>query len=245
MILPTIERRMQLSWWFSVAFFCPHGYTNAIETGLYYLQSRYYNPAWGRFICSDQHPSTGQGLSASNMYSYCGNNPVVRKDKDGEAFETVFDVISLTTSVIEVASNPSNPGAWIALAGDILDVAVPFVTGVGETVRAVKASQKIVDAADSVKDARKAAQKLHGNSLNSTKINYGYQLIDQEYNVLKYGESKNPYKRYSQKWLDSRGYSVQIKVAGTKRGVHAWQHDKIVNYAIITGQRPRLNRSFW
>ena len=31
------------------------------ETGLYYLQSRYYDPKIGRFISADDYISTGQG----------------------------------------------------------------------------------------------------------------------------------------------------------------------------------------
>ena len=157
----------------------------------------------------------------------------------------MFDIISLGTSIIEVSCNPGDVGAWIGLVGDIIDVAVPFVAGVGETVRAVNTGRKIADTADDVNDARKVASRIHGNSLASNKINYGYQLIDKNNNVVKYGESKNPLTRYSQKWLDKNGYKVQIKVAGTKRGVHEWQHDMIENYAIISGGRPELNKSMW
>jgi hypothetical protein len=179
------------------------------------------------------------------MFAYCGNTPVSRKDEGGYAWETVFDVISLGASIIEVSCNPGDIGAWVGLIGDIIDVAVPFVAGVGETVRAVNTGRKIADAADDMNDARKIAGKIHGNSLSSNKINYGYQLIDKNNNIVKYGESKNPLTRYSQKWLDENGYKVQIKVAGTKRGVHEWQHDMIENYAIISGGRPKLNRSMW
>ena len=38
------------------------GYVYDTETGLYYLQSRYYNPGWGRFINADGYASTGQGI---------------------------------------------------------------------------------------------------------------------------------------------------------------------------------------
>ena len=48
----------------------------------------------------------------------------------------------------------------------------------------------------------------NGNSLSSTRINYGYQLIDKDCNVLKHGESKNPLTRYSPKWLNEKGYTV-------------------------------------
>ena len=52
------------------------GYVYDHETGLYYLQSRYYNPEWGRFLNADALVSTGQGLLGNNMFAYCGNNPV-------------------------------------------------------------------------------------------------------------------------------------------------------------------------
>ena len=49
------------------------GYVYDRETGLYYLQSRYYNPDVGRFINADGYISTGQGLTGYNMFAYCGN----------------------------------------------------------------------------------------------------------------------------------------------------------------------------
>ena len=52
------------------------GYVYDTETGLYYLQSRYYNPEWGRFINADGYVSTGQGLLGNNMFAYCLNNPI-------------------------------------------------------------------------------------------------------------------------------------------------------------------------
>ena len=56
------------------------GYYYDEETGLYYLNSRYYDPETGRFISPDSlkylEPETCNGL---NLYAYCGNNPVVYK----------------------------------------------------------------------------------------------------------------------------------------------------------------------
>ena len=60
------------------------GYRYDTETGLYYLQSRYYNPEIGRFINQDELTSTGQGLLEHNMYAYCNNNPVNSLDVNGE-----------------------------------------------------------------------------------------------------------------------------------------------------------------
>ena len=59
------------------------GYVYDQETGLYYLQSRYYNPAMGRFINADALVSTGQGILGYNMFAYCLNNPVNLIDPRG------------------------------------------------------------------------------------------------------------------------------------------------------------------
>ena len=61
------------------------GYVYDQETGLYYLQSRYYDPEMGRFISADPaYIATGQGLVGNNMFAYCNNNPVAFFDKSGE-----------------------------------------------------------------------------------------------------------------------------------------------------------------
>ena len=59
------------------------GYYYDTETQLYYLQSRYYNPVWGRFLNEDGYISTGTGLLGYNMYAYCNNNPVMGYDPTG------------------------------------------------------------------------------------------------------------------------------------------------------------------
>ena len=53
------------------------------ETGLYYLQSRYYNPKTGRFLNADAFVATGQGLLGNNMFTYCNNNPELFTDAAG------------------------------------------------------------------------------------------------------------------------------------------------------------------
>jgi len=58
-------------------------YVYDTETQLYYLQSRYYDPAIGRFLNADSYASTGQGLLGNNMFAYCLNNPVSYSDSTG------------------------------------------------------------------------------------------------------------------------------------------------------------------
>lgn len=61
------------------------GYRYDEETGLYYLQSRYYNPEWGRFINADSEIYNGAELLAHNLFGYCGNDPINFIDNTGTA----------------------------------------------------------------------------------------------------------------------------------------------------------------
>ena len=60
------------------------GYVYDRETGLYYLESRYYNPTTGRFINADGYASTGHGILGHDMFAYCNNNPIINSDPTGE-----------------------------------------------------------------------------------------------------------------------------------------------------------------
>jgi RHS repeat-associated protein len=61
------------------------GYYWDSEINLYYLQSRYYNSAWGRFINADVYLDTGDGVLGTNMYAYCYGDPVNLVDPSGHA----------------------------------------------------------------------------------------------------------------------------------------------------------------
>ena len=52
------------------------GYIYDVETGLYYLRSRYYYPEWGRFINAD-------ALIKGNLYVYCSDSPIIKVDHLG------------------------------------------------------------------------------------------------------------------------------------------------------------------
>ena len=59
------------------------GYRYDTETGLYYLNSRYYNPEWGRFINADAIAGSTGELLSHNVFAYCKNNPVNMHDPNG------------------------------------------------------------------------------------------------------------------------------------------------------------------
>ncbi len=60
------------------------GYYYDTETGLYYLETRYYDPETGRFISQDSIDFlVPNHLTGLNLYAYCNNNPVMYSDPSG------------------------------------------------------------------------------------------------------------------------------------------------------------------
>ena len=59
------------------------GYYYDTESGLYYLNSRYYDPEVGRFINADEGISLIQGILGANIFAYCNNCPVLYEDNLG------------------------------------------------------------------------------------------------------------------------------------------------------------------
>lgn len=66
------------------------GYYYDAETGMYYLQSRYYNPQTGRFLNADGYINANGDILGYNLFTYCGNNPVMGCDPTGNSFAIVL-----------------------------------------------------------------------------------------------------------------------------------------------------------
>ena len=83
------------------------GYRYDEETGLYYLQSRYYNAEWGRFINADAGIAEVGNIQGYNMFQYCFNNPINMDDESGhwpkwsKIKSTVKKVVSKVKSTVK------------------------------------------------------------------------------------------------------------------------------------------------
>lgn len=84
------------------------GYEYIEAVKLYDLNARYYNPEIARFLSADPYynlgnrviglyeinvPSAASIMQANNIYTYCGNNPVIYIDENGEIFFLVTAAI--------------------------------------------------------------------------------------------------------------------------------------------------------
>ena len=65
------------------------GYYYDTETGLYYLNSRYYNSEFGRFISADGQLSGGN-IAGASLYAYCYCNPINLLDYNGTMAEAAL-----------------------------------------------------------------------------------------------------------------------------------------------------------
>lgn len=82
------------------------GYIYDLETGLYYCQSRYYSPEWGRFINADDTSllelTTGD-VHGANLFAYCGNDPVNNIDPTGFLGKHWYNKVSNVAKAIDIA----------------------------------------------------------------------------------------------------------------------------------------------
>ena len=108
------------------------GYVFDVETGLYYLRSRYYNSEWRRFLNSDALLENTAGVLSHNVFVYCRNNPVMLSDPTGLSFVSalkgmVDTMKKVETTVREMKRQAFNlaslasaaPGALALLTSDL------------------------------------------------------------------------------------------------------------------------------
>ena len=97
------------------------GYYYDVETGFYYLQSRYYDPEVGRFINADDRIAGISGdVKGYNLFAYCFNNPVNMIDDNGAwpswATKLVAAVAVVAVVAVAAAVTVATAGAGTAIA---------------------------------------------------------------------------------------------------------------------------------
>ena len=135
------------------------------ETGLYYLQTRYYDPKVRRFLNADDASvltKDPEQLTEKNLYAYCDDNPVMYRDDTG-----MFDIVSgifgavtnVATTYFAAKVTGQECGVWdlavAAFAGLVsgmtksslyITLVSAFISGVGTTIGSLAGGSDIKEA---------------------------------------------------------------------------------------------------
>ena len=230
------------------------GYYYDYDTGLYYLQSRYYNPATGRFLNADGYVSTGTGLLGYNMYAYCDNNPVMYVDPMGFAVYIDLDCDG------ENDLFPNNELDCIGGGGYSYSVILPSPwlsvyeygytevmhgSGISSTYSAWANTQRINEAwinssyntPDIYYPATSSHSKVHGNSKLSQKSQIGYEIYERSTGkVAKTGISGRPLNKNG----SSTRANIQVNAFNKEVG-----YPKYAARIVMTGMPNRMVALEW
>ena len=155
------------------------GYYLDSETGLYYLNARYYNPQWRRFISPDStdylDPESVNGL---NLYAYCYNDPVNYADPSGHSATkwwecflivgTATIAIALMVTSCVAASAAIAPFAFLYL-GIAANTTLAITTAVVAAVSAGISAFVIADVQSVVTDGKDNYLSFLGNAYDDIK----------------------------------------------------------------------------
>ena len=99
------------------------GYYYDVETGLYYLTTRYYDPEIGRFISPDSVDYLDpQSINGLNLYAYCNNDPVNYCDPSGHfailSFLAGLGISALIGAVVGATAYTISEGFSYAITGE-------------------------------------------------------------------------------------------------------------------------------
>ncbi|NCB53033.1 MAG: hypothetical protein EOM54_14335 [Clostridia bacterium] len=128
------------------------------ETVFYYLRARYYDPDLGRFTQEDTYRGIATNPLSLNLYTYCGNNPIIYNDPSGQIWETVFDIGGAIVSAYELIVNPSWPNFGFLL-WDVGAALTPFVPG-SYVAKGVKIAAHVTTWMDDAMELAQAGKQL-------------------------------------------------------------------------------------
>ena len=129
-------------------------YISPVETGFYYVSSRYYDPEIGRWINADNMITTGSDLTGLNLFAYCGNNPVNRVDPSGQ-----FWISAIIKAVVVVVA--------------VVAVVAKVVCTVKETKRVQNELDSLPEPTADITESFRKTLKTNANTVKETTKNEG------------------------------------------------------------------------
>ena len=189
------------------------GYYYDSETGLYYLNSRYYDPQTGRFLNADGNCGAVGNVQSHNMFEYGFNNPVNIVDYSGKFAITLTAVLGcvLTAFVasLVVYTVVSQPAVQQGIAHGIDSVG----KAVSNTVNNIK--QNI-----SQKSKAKAQSKTIANTKPSNKNQAKFPL-----NPYDFKPKGLKIHTYVKPGTGKNGGVIKWELPGTGTAIFEWNED--------------------
>lgn len=202
--------------------FLYRGYTYDIQTNLYYLGSRYYDPEIGRFINADAFTSTGQGIIGNNMFTYCLNDPVCRVDARG------------TNSALLTQGGMGSE--FMTLGGGGIGAAI-----VGLTVAVIAASSKPKVSIQHEEIAEQSTSITSPNRIYS--VYFLYAVGDPTQTIVYVGRVKTANLGARMAYHSAKGRALAGKIDGlTYEECRAFEQAGMVYYHTIGKGKPLYNQ---
>ena len=191
------------------------GYYYDTETRLYYLKSRYYDPAVKRFLNADDSDILQEEqncLLQYNLYTYCFNNPANMNDDEGERSLTLKKKaasLGVTLGILLIALKLLGVVATPYIAIGVIAFAVGYLGyRVYKSAKGQKAKKKTAKKSGKEKasDAPDWAKREKYNPKKSADRN-ARDVLDKKYGKGNYKTGPNSEYSKIKKWLQrSKGY---------------------------------------
>ena len=155
-----------------------------VETNLYYLNSRYYNPETGRFLNADGEIGSNEDFISNNLFTYVSNNPIMDIDVTGNGLASAIRALNYGAAK-KLLGSIIGYGSVIALTAVTTAYAASTVKRLEETKP--KKTQK--------KEAKKQTiYTLRKNPADDTTVVYVGRTVD--FNRRENEHKLNPERSY-------------------------------------------------
>ena len=126
------------------------GYFYDAETGLYYLNARFYDPETARFIQQDSYSGDILDPLSLNLYTYAQNNPISYYDPTGHSIKSLLkkakDTVKKAASTIKAVATIAKP---------VVKQAVKSTASIAKTVTTTAINSGVRSAIQPVREAVK------------------------------------------------------------------------------------------
>ena len=126
---------------------------------MYYLNSRYYNPEWCRFINADGISAEIGNVLSHNMYSYTNNNPINLEDSEGNLPRWAKNAIKIGIGAIAIGIGVAVTVYSGGTAGPAIAAGIKTALAVGGISAGIATCSVYAPTSNGIKIERTAKEK--------------------------------------------------------------------------------------